>query len=101
MRGWRVGLTVIALAYGKTEASSDDVDMAIYSSPQKVTARLDALIQEIRTIQSPNMHGENHADVVVVAHGHILRAFTKRWLQYDLSNPFSMMLEPGGVGILR
>ena len=71
------------------------------SSAEMITARLDSLIKEIRSIQGPNMHGEEHADIVLVAHGHILRAFTKRWLGYELSYPFAMMLEPGGVGILR
>jgi probable phosphoglycerate mutase len=36
-------------------------------------------------------------DVLVVAHGHILRAFVKRWLKMPMSFPAEMMLEPGGV----
>jgi sedoheptulose-bisphosphatase len=47
------------------------------------------------------MHGESPADVVVIAHGHSLRAFVKRWLKYPMDFPLSMMLEPGGIGILR
>jgi hypothetical protein len=63
------------------------------------------------------MHGEKPADVMVVskitehigielliakvAHGHLLRAFAKRWLKYPLETPLSMMLEPGAIGILR
>lgn len=39
-------------------------------------------------------------DVVLVAHGHLTRAFAKRWLGYDLSFPLSLMMEPGGLGIL-
>lgn len=39
--------------------------------------------------------------VLQVAHGHLLRAFAKRWLKYPLDFPLSMMLEPGAVGILR
>ncbi|KAJ9635521.1 hypothetical protein H2199_008524 [Coniosporium tulheliwenetii] len=69
-------------------------------SPEQVTARLDALISEIHEIQGPNMHGEKACDVVLVAHGHILRAFVKRWLKYPMEFPLSMMLEPGGVGVL-
>lgn len=68
--------------------------------PAEVAQRLDALIAEIRARQAPNMHGEAPADVVLVAHGHLLRAFTKRWLGYPMEFPLSMMLEPGGVGIL-
>ncbi|KKY19456.1 putative phosphoglycerate mutase [Diplodia seriata] len=69
-------------------------------TPAEVTARLDALIAEIRALQAPCMHGESPADVVLVAHGHLLRAFTKRWLRYPMDFPLSMMLEPGGVGVL-
>ncbi|KAF2138270.1 uncharacterized protein K452DRAFT_234340 [Aplosporella prunicola CBS 121167] len=69
-------------------------------SAQQVTDRLDALIKQIREIQAPNMHGEKPADVVLVAHGHLLRAFTKRWLGYPMDFPLSMMMEPGGIGIL-
>ena len=47
------------------------------------------------------MHGEKHCDVLLVAHGHLLRAFTKRWLGYPMEFPLSMMLEPGAVGVLR
>lgn len=48
------------------------------------------------------MHGEpGPADVVLVAHGHILRAFVKRWLGRPLDFPLSLMLEPGAIGILR
>ena len=69
-------------------------------SPAEVTERLDTLIYEIRELQKPHMHGKGNADVLIVAHGHILRAFTKRFLGYPLSFPLSMMLEPGAVGVL-
>jgi len=46
------------------------------------------------------MQGEAPADVVLIAHGHLLRAFVKRWLKYPLEVPLSLMLEPGAVGIL-
>jgi broad specificity phosphatase PhoE len=68
---------------------------------QQVTARLDSLIEEIHAFQAPNMHGEKACDVVLVAHGHLLRAFVKRWLKYPMEFPLSMMLEPGGIGVLR
>ncbi|KAI9371701.1 histidine phosphatase superfamily [Aspergillus egyptiacus] len=69
-------------------------------TPEQVTARLDSLIAEIRSIHQGNMHGENPSDVLLVAHGHLLRAFTKRWLGYPMEFPLSMMLEPGAVGVL-
>ncbi|KAG2417101.1 hypothetical protein HFD88_008319 [Aspergillus terreus] len=69
-------------------------------SPEQVAARIDSLIAEIRAIHAGNMHGENPSDVLLVAHGHTLRAFTKRWLGYPMDFPLSMMLEPGAVGVL-
>ncbi|PWY84817.1 phosphoglycerate mutase [Aspergillus heteromorphus CBS 117.55] len=69
-------------------------------SPQQVTDRIDSLIEEIRALHQGNMHGENPSDVVLIAHGHTLRAFTKRWLGYPMEFPLSMMLEPGAVGVL-
>ncbi|KAL4878086.1 histidine phosphatase superfamily [Aspergillus karnatakaensis] len=69
-------------------------------SAEMVTERLDRLIQQIRSIQKPCMDGSKPADVVLVAHGHILRAFVKRWLNYPLETPLSMMISPGAVGIL-
>ncbi len=69
-------------------------------SPQEMTKRLDTLIARIKDIQKPFMHGERGADVVIVAHGHSLRAFTKRWVGFELGMRLPMMLEPGAVGIL-
>jgi probable phosphoglycerate mutase len=68
---------------------------------QQLTTRLDILIDQIHAIQAPNMHGEASADIVLlIAHGHLLRAFVKRWLKYPVGFPLSLMLEPGAVGIL-
>ncbi|KAJ5092478.1 hypothetical protein NUU61_007348 [Penicillium alfredii] len=69
-------------------------------SPEEVTDRIDNLIQEIRSIHRGNMHSENPCDIILVAHGHLLRAFTKRWLGYPMEFPLSLMLEPGAVGVL-
>lgn len=66
-----------------------------------MTDRLDNLIQEIREIHKDKMHGEKPADILLVAHGHLLRAFTKRWLGYPMEFPLSLMLDPGAVGVLR
>lgn len=72
-------------------------------SPQDITRRVDALIDEIRT----NFHskafgdqGEVDGDVLIVAHGHILRAFAMRWTGMPLEET-SLILEAGGVGTLR
>lgn len=67
---------------------------------QEVTERLDRLIDTIHSLQAGNMNGENPCDVVLVAHGHLLRAFVKRWLKYPMEFPLSMMLEPGAIGVL-
>lgn len=71
-------------------------------TPQQVTLRLDSLIAKIRDIHRPMMmlRGDRPSDIVLVGHGHILRAFVKRWLQYGLAFPLAIMLEPGGVGAL-
>lgn len=36
-------------------------------------------------------------DVIIVAHGHILRAFMRIWLGFSISTHIEFMLEPGGV----
>ncbi|KAI4157047.1 MAG: hypothetical protein L6R39_000819 [Caloplaca ligustica] len=69
-------------------------------SADAVAARLDALISKIRDIQAPNMHGEKGSDVILVSHGHLLRAFVKRWLGLPMQMPLSLMVEPGGIGVL-
>ncbi|KAK4540149.1 hypothetical protein LTR36_009735 [Oleoguttula mirabilis] len=69
-------------------------------SPAEVTTRIDSLIAEIKQLQAPHMKDSEPKDVVLVAHGHLTRAFAKRWLGYELSFPLSLMMEPGGVGVL-
>ncbi|KAJ5691578.1 Histidine phosphatase superfamily clade-1 [Penicillium malachiteum] len=69
-------------------------------SAEQVRERLDRLIQMIYDIQGPHIHGGAAADVLIVAHGHILRAFTKRWLKYPMGFSFTMMMEPGAIGIM-
>lgn len=66
-------------------------------SPLGVTGRLDGVIHRITSIQARGMAEKKHCDVVVVAHGHILRAFVKRWLGWSLDTKLELMLEPGGI----
>jgi len=61
---------------------------------------LDRLIAKIKEHQQPYMNGEKPADVVLVAHGLILRCFVKRWLNYPLDFPLSMMMPPGAISVL-
>ncbi|KAH8648364.1 phosphoglycerate mutase family protein [Xylariales sp. PMI_506] len=74
-------------------------------NPGDVTARVDRLIEEIRnrwhapTIGKPKAEAP-HGDVLVVAHGHILRAFAMRWVGKTLQDGPAFLMEAGGVGIL-
>ncbi|KAH7116786.1 phosphoglycerate mutase family protein [Dendryphion nanum] len=78
-------------------------------SPEDVTARLDELIAEIRSRWHEGRFGAEAGwkgkervpnDVLIVAHGHILRAFAARWIGKDLKGNPSLILEAGGVGTL-
>ncbi len=69
-------------------------------SPKEIAGRLDRIVAKIRGIQGPYMHGEKPVDVVIVAHGQILRAFARRWLGFEIGVKLPMMLEPGAVGVL-
>jgi sedoheptulose-bisphosphatase len=81
-----------------------DVWLTQPRSPGDVTRRLDALIAEIRGKYHSKCLGvttsENNGDVLIVAHGHILRAFTMRWIGKPLTET-ALILEAGGVGTLR
>lgn len=76
-------------------------------APEDVQRRVDRVIDEIMTLQRPFLKGAKESsakhdaprDVLVVAHGHILRAFVKRWVGLELNSDvgIEMMLEPGGV----
>ncbi|KAH7309095.1 histidine phosphatase superfamily [Stachybotrys elegans] len=74
-------------------------------SPQDVTDRLDRLIKDIRdkyhapVIGKPKDQAGN-GDVLIVAHGHILRAFAMRWAGKTLQDGPAFLLEAGGVGTL-
>ena len=69
-------------------------------SAAEVSSRLDRVIEKVKEIQRPYMNGEKGVDVVLIAHGHILRAFAKRWIGFELGMRLPMMLEPGAVGVL-
>ena len=80
--------------------------MQLRRSPEQISARLDHIIDEIREKwHRPAMskaEGENaYGDVLVVAHGHSLRAFALRWACKTLQDGPTFLLEAGGVGTLR
>lgn len=75
-------------------------------SPEQVTERLDRLIKDIKERWHQSVIGtpkeENKSgDVLVVAHGHILRAFAMRWAGKTLQDGPAFLLEAGGIGTLR
>ena len=60
--------------------------------------RLDDLIRDIRArFHEPTMSASKDdapcADVLLVAHGHILRAFAMRWIGKQLTEGVSLLLE--------
>ncbi|KXT12984.1 hypothetical protein AC579_3171 [Pseudocercospora musae] len=76
-------------------------------SPQEITERLDALIADIRERFHKHAIGKPKGssvkepfDVLLVAHGHILRAFAGRWVGRNIADNPSLILEAGGVGTL-
>jgi broad specificity phosphatase PhoE len=74
-------------------------------SPEEITQRLDAVIAEIREKYHKDCIGKPKSetgacDVLIVAHGHILRAFAARWINKDIADNPSMLLDAGGVGTL-
>ena len=67
-------------------------------SPADVTKRLDRLIHDIRSRFHDKAIGKPKgeapiSDVLLVAHGHILRAFAMRWIGRELTNGVSLLLE--------
>ncbi|KAK0753612.1 histidine phosphatase superfamily [Schizothecium vesticola] len=76
-------------------------------SPEDINNRLDRLIKSIRErwhahaldqpLGSPDAR---RGDVLIVAHGHILRAFAQRWTGSKLHEGPLFLLEAGGVGTL-
>jgi probable phosphoglycerate mutase len=73
-------------------------------SPAEVVERVDRLIRQIRERHHGPVIGKAKdravkGDVLVVGHGHVLRAFAIRWIGESLSRSHFIM-EAGGVGTL-
>lgn len=60
-------------------------------SPADVRDRVDAVLARVAAIDGT---------ALAFAHGHVLRALTARWLQFDVSAGARFMLEAGSVGVL-
>ncbi|KFX92484.1 hypothetical protein O988_07243 [Pseudogymnoascus sp. VKM F-3808] len=72
-------------------------------SPADITKRLNRLIADIRSRWHAPVIGTKEnvpKDVLIVAHGHILRAFAMLWVGKAIEDGPSMLLEAGGVGTL-
>lgn len=75
-------------------------------TPAQVSARIDELIRHIRAKHhapafEAQKRGEKVAsDVLLVAHGHILRGFGARWIDATVSTARSLQLDAGGIGVL-
>jgi broad specificity phosphatase PhoE len=98
MSRWRVSF---ALPWTIRHSRAD----LFYRSPEDVTKRVDRLIAEIREKYHAPVIGKakdeaGPGDVLIVAHGHILRAFAMRWSNETLSTGPIFLLEAGGVGTL-
>ena len=78
------------------EANSSQISR----SPEQISNRVDSLISKIKELQAPHMDDSEPSDVVLVSHGHYTRAFAKRWLGFEVSNPMHLMMQPGGVSVL-
>lgn len=60
--------------------------------------RLDRLVDDIRDRYHEGVMGKPRdaltpSDVLVVAHGHILRAFAMRWIKQELTAGVALLLE--------
>ena len=69
-------------------------------SPSDVEKRVDRLIAKIREIHKKAVEAGESGDVLCVAHAHILRSFTARWLGAPVSSGRHFLLDAGGVGVL-
>lgn len=67
---------------------------------EQVTARLDRLIGRIKEIHAKAIEDNEECDVVIVAHGHILRCFAARWVGRLIDVNPQLLLDAGGVGVL-
>ena len=83
-----------------------------HRSPADISERLDRLIEQIREKWHAPVMGKQQqqqqqqeegstGDVLIVAHGHILRAFAQRWARQSFEGGPTFLLEAGGLGTLR
>ena len=69
-------------------------------SPQDISTRVDGLIKDIKEMHKKAMEDGTPGDVLCVAHAHILRSFTARWLDVPVFAGRHFLLDAGGAGVL-
>ncbi|KAK6464742.1 phosphoglycerate mutase [Scheffersomyces coipomensis] len=67
---------------------------------KQVTERVDRVIEKIKVIHRKSIRENTTSDILVVAHGHILRCFAARWVNREINCNPSFMVDAGGVGVL-
>lgn len=67
---------------------------------KEVTIRIDLLVSKIQAIHKEYLDKNEHCDIMVIAHGHILRCFAARWIGLELNHNPRFMLDAGGVCVL-
>lgn len=112
LREWEYGdyeglLTSQIIELRKLRGIQDDGEWTIWRDGcengevyTQVTERLDVVIADIRKVQAEAMEKNETCDIVVVAHGHILRCFAARWVGKPINSNPNFMLDAGGVGVL-
>lgn len=64
---------------------------------ETVKARVDHLIEKIRRLHELAQKSEAKADVLIVAHGHILRSFAARWINDPVVTGTRLAYGAGGA----
>ncbi len=64
-------------------------------SPEQVRIRVDSLIEKIRRLQRVAFEHGTCGDCVCVAHAHVLRAFTARWIDAPVSFGRHLLYDAG------
>lgn len=66
----------------------------------QVSNRIDKLIYKIQTIHKLYLEKDEPCDIMVIAHGHILRCLAARWIGMEINKNPKFMLDAGGVCVL-
>ena len=67
---------------------------------RQVTERVDRFINKVKLIHTKALEDCVPSDIIVVAHGHILRCLVARWVEREIDHDPKLMLDAGGVGVL-